>query len=126
MEIGYKVVDTYLRSCMILRAIASESRYAVQYCENEWTFPVNSEMPLMVFENKELAEKFIEMEKPSYEKWRLFECEFERSEKEWGWCFFSIAEQLRRKKYGLYPYFGDLPTGTILADKVRLLSEIHK
>ena len=123
IEKGYKVVSRTLKSAIVSACSGSHNtRYTVQYIENEWVQPHNSDMPLMVFRDRQAAIDFARMDVLDG---KVFECEYVKSKKKWGWCFDEIKTVLKSKREKKKMVFKRaLPTGTILADKVKLTRQV--
>lgn len=122
--IGYKVVSHDLKSAIISTCIKQhDSKYGVQYCLGMWTVPKNPQMPLMVFDSLREAKYFLRYD--LCDCGQIFECEYIKSKRKWGWCLNSIDEilEIKRKKKRMI-FRKSLPPSTVLADKVKLTKRI--
>ena len=121
----YKVVSKNLTSAIyIARDLGLETQYVV----GQWVSPHIKQAPLMVFEDLELAKRFINANS-RYGPHRIFECEIKKSRKKWGWIsvwnidVFYKALRNKKKWTDLISY-GEFPDGTVFADEVMLVKEI--
>lgn len=122
-EIGYKVVGKNLKSVIMESGIDPiHQKYSIQYIENEWILPRDKNMPIMIFKDPRDATLFIHHERI---EGLMYECEYVKSKKRWGWCLYSVDFYLNLKKNRKKLIFQRaLPFGTILADKVKLTKKI--
>lgn len=117
VKIGYKLVrtrptrislfdDQRLSSCFIT------SKYEVIYELDRWVKPQRNCGPLSVFESVETAMTFMKDFFGLHDNLQVWKCEYTRSH------YTKVWTPFRRNP------FRQFPTGTILADEVKLIEKI--
>lgn len=125
--IGYKVLR--VSGCELWSATGARS--AVRYSQVLWTAPEKDNGPLCVFDTLKVAVDWKRaMESADWIKchrggpmYVIWECRYERSPHDSIWFTYYSLGALKAPHEVLLHH---LPTGTVLARKVRLLKEVAK
>lgn len=127
--IGYKVLTDDLHSAIIGNSnlpYLNIDHLKVKYSMTDWVFPNNPRMPLMVFKTLDSAKFFCNINLDIKRELVIYKCKYVKSKKLWGSCASCIDKVLdlikKKKKFG--HYFGYMPKGTDLANKVLLLERV--
>ena len=92
----------------------------VEYKIGEWTMPLQGNGPLAVFDNMDNLLRFTDP--GAWHRNRIFEAEYIRSTEHALWIDYKYIHPLERHIPAIGKVTrGDLPTGTVLASRVRLL-----